>query len=88
MAHINKEHLEEISTLRNNLSTVVSDAGQLTLQIKLLESDIDELKKQLDEQSNKFKNLLTQEQSLIKRLSDMYGPGQINFETGEFTSEK
>ena len=43
MSEITKEELEQISVLRNKLATVVSDAGQLTLQIQLLQSDIAEL---------------------------------------------
>jgi len=65
----------------------VSDAGQTALQIKLLEIEVEELKKQLQEQTQKFKELLGQEQILIKRLSEKYGVGAINFETGEFTPE-
>jgi TolA-binding protein len=88
MAEITKEELEEISVLRNKLASVVSDAGQLTLQIQLLQSDIAELNDKLGEQTKLFKSLLEEEQTLIKRLSDKYGAGSINFETGEFTSEK
>jgi capsule polysaccharide export protein KpsE/RkpR len=84
---IEQSELEEIGTLRNNLATVVSDAGQTALQIKLLEIEVEELKKQLQEQTQKFKELLGQEQILIKRLSEKYGVGAINFETGEFTPE-
>lgn len=88
MAEITKEELEEISVLRNKLATVVSDAGQLTLQIQLLQSDIVELNEKLSEQTKLFKGLLEEEQVLIKGLSEKYGAGQINFETGEFTPEK
>ena len=88
MAEITKEELEEISVLRNKLASVVSDAGQLILQIQLLQSDIAELNDKLGEQTKLFKSLLEEEQTLIKRLSDKYGAGSINFETGEFTSEK
>ncbi len=88
VTRINDEDLEEINVLRNNLANVVSDTGQLTLQIELMEFDIGELKKQIQEQTNKFKELLNQEQTLIKRLSDKYGAGQINFETGELILEK
>jgi capsule polysaccharide export protein KpsE/RkpR len=87
MTQIEQSELEEISTLRNNLATVVSEAGQTTLQINLLETDVEELRKQLQEQTQKFKELLSQEQTLIKRLSEKYGVGAINFETGEFTPE-
>lgn len=87
MAEITKEELEQISSLRNKLATVVSDSGQLTLQIQLLHADIAELNVTLSEQTKLFKGLLEEEQVLIKGLSEKYGAGQINFETGEFTPE-
>ena len=74
--------------MRNKLATVVSDSGQLTLQIQLLQADIVELNEKLSEQTKLFKGLLEEEQVLIKGLSEKYGAGQINFETGEFTPEK
>jgi hypothetical protein len=88
MAEINKEDLEQISSLRNKLATVVSDSGQLTLQVQLLQTDIVELNEKLSEQTKVFKGLLQEEQELLKRLSEKYGAGQISFETGEFTPEK
>jgi hypothetical protein len=88
MAEITKEELQEISVLRNKLATVVSESGQLTLQIQLLQTDIVELNEKLSEQTKVFKGLLEEEQVLLKRLSEKYGVGQINFETGEFTPEK
>jgi hypothetical protein len=88
MVEITKEELEEISILRNKLATVVSDSGQVTLQIQLLQADIVELNEKLSEQTKLFKGLLEEEQVLLKRLSEKYGAGQINFETGEFTPEK
>lgn len=88
MAEITKEDLEQISQLRSKLATVVSESGQLSLQIQLLQSDIVELNEKLSEQAKTFKGLLEEEQELLKRLSEKYGAGQINFETGEFTPEK
>jgi len=88
MTQINQEDLEKISILRNKLATVVSDSGQLTLQVQLLQADIVELNEKLSEQTKLFKELLQEEQELIKGLSEKYGAGQINFETGEFTAEK
>jgi hypothetical protein len=88
MAEISKEELEEINVLRTKLVTVVSDAGQLSLQVQLLQSDIADLNEKLGEQTKLFKALLKEEDVLIKRLSEKYGVGDINFETGEFTPEK
>lgn len=87
MAEITSEELNEINVLRNKLATVVSDTGQFTLQVEMLETDIAELKLKISEQAKLFKGLLEEEQTLIKRLSEKYGPGSINFETGEFTPE-
>jgi predicted nuclease with TOPRIM domain len=88
MAEVTKEELSEITSLREKLSTVVSESGQLSLQIQLLETDVAELKSKLQEQGNLFKSLLEEEQQLINRLSEKYGTGSINFETGEFTPER
>jgi hypothetical protein len=88
MSQIAKEDLDEINTLRNKLATVVSESGQISLQIQLLTSEVETLTVQLKEQTKTFKSLLDDEQTLIKRLSDKYGTGQIDFDTGEFTPEK
>ncbi len=85
MAQITNEELEEINNLRNKLAMVVSDAGQSSLQLQLLQADIIELNKRLDEHSKTFRSLLEEEQVLLKRLSEKYGAGEINFDTGEFT---
>jgi len=88
MAQIQVEDLEEITKLRKSLAVVISEAGQTALQIRLLESDLEELNSTLKKQTVTFKELLSQEQALIKRLSEKYGAGSIDFETGEFTPEK
>ena len=88
MAEITKEELNEINVLREKLATVVSDTGQFQLQVELLKSDIAELNTKIGEQTKLFKSLLEEEQTLIKRLSEKYGAGSIDFETGEFTPEK
>jgi len=88
MSSIATEDFKEITDLRNKLSTIVNEVGQFTLQIELLQSDIDELRKKVSGHSLTFKKLLDEEQSLVNRLSEKYGAGQINFETGEFTPEK
>jgi hypothetical protein len=88
MTQINQADLAEINELRTKLSTVVSEAGQFSLQIALLEGDIQELKTKLASHTDTFKTLLNDEQVLVKRLSTQYGTGSINFETGEFTEEQ
>jgi regulator of replication initiation timing len=88
MAKLEVAELEEINKLRTQLGTTVSEAGQLSIQIELLKSDITELTTKFTKETETFKALLSEEQILIKRLSDKYGTGSIDFETGEFTPEK
>jgi hypothetical protein len=88
MTQINDADLTEINELRTKLSTVVSEAGQVSLQISLLENDVRDLKLKLVNHTDTFKSLLDEEQALVKRLSTQYGTGSINFETGEFTEEQ
>jgi ribosomal protein L9 len=88
MAEITKDELNEINGLRDKLATVVSDTGQFQLQVEMLELDVAELKSKIGEQAKLFKSLLVEEQDLINRLSEKYGVGSINFETGEFTPER
>lgn len=88
MATIEATDLTEINELRNQLGSAVTKSGELILQIKLLQSELQDAEKLLDEQSATFKKLLNAEQELVKRLSDKYGTGSIDFETGEFTPEK
>jgi hypothetical protein len=53
----------------------------------LLQEDVKQLETTISEQTLVFQELLQQEQKLVKRLSEKYGTGSIDFETGEFTPE-
>ena len=88
MSTIDTSDFKEVADLRSKLSTVVNEVGQYQLQIELLQFDITDLQQKISEQSSFFKQLLKKEEELIKRLSEKYGAGSINFETGEFTPEK
>jgi peptidoglycan hydrolase CwlO-like protein len=88
MTTVAKEELDQINSLKSKLASTVSDSGQLALQIQMMESEITDLKSKLEEQGKLFKHLVDEEQALVKRLSEKYGAGSINFETGEFIPEK
>ena len=87
MSKIEDVELGEINELRTKLSTTISEVGQATLQLKLLQEDVKQLETTISEQTLVFQELLQQEQKLVKRLSEKYGTGSIDFETGEFTPE-
>lgn len=88
MSKITETELEEVNVLRSKLSTTIGEVGQATLQVNLLKIEQQELEKRIEDGTKVFQSLLAEEQKLVNRLSEKYGVGSINFETGEFTSEK
>lgn len=87
MSKIEESELVEINELRTKLSTTISEVGQTTLRVRLLQDDLKELESTIQQKTLVFQDLLEQEQKLVKRLSEKYGTGSIDFETGEFTPE-
>ena len=73
-----KEELETLTNLQSKSQNIVFQFGQLYMSKLRLEEQEDNLlaySRDLEEQESK----------LAKSLSDKYGKGSINIETGEFT---
>jgi chaperonin cofactor prefoldin len=87
MTHISTEHLKEINDLRSSLSAVLIEAGQLALQLNMTKQEIRLLEERIEDTTKTFGELLAKEDTLVKRLSETYGPGSIDFETGELLPE-
>lgn len=88
MSKISEEELLEINDLRMKINRSIGESGQAILQVKMLQDDIKILENKINEESVQFQKLIQDEQVLVKRLSDKYGTGSIDFETGEFSPEK
>jgi pyridoxal biosynthesis lyase PdxS len=88
MEKISDEDLNEINDLRLKLNKSIGDSGQAVLQLKMLQEEIKNLETKINQEVTVFQQLVNEEQQLVKRLSEKYGTGSINFETGEFTPEK
>ena len=73
-----KEALDQLKKLRTELSNMTAQFGQLYINKVKLEEQETLLKKQLAELEQK-------ENTLAKELTDKYGKGSINLETGTFT---
>ena len=72
------EELDKLKQLRSNLSNMTASFGQLAISKIKIEEQENILKKQLAE-------LEQQENNLAKELTDKYGKGSIDLETGTFT---
>ena len=72
-----QEELTELQKVQENLNTLSFQFGQVQIsKIKLQEQE-DFLKNQLN-------SLGKEETNLAKRLTDKYGKGNLDLETGEF----
>ena len=76
-----EEELKEIRDLRRDLNQTTFQYGQLHInKIKIEEAEIN-IKNQLSDLEKK-------ERTLAKKLSDKYGNGSIDIETGTFIPSK
>lgn len=73
-----KEELQEIKNLRSELNNLTGQMGALYINKIKLEEAENLLKKQLVSLEDK-------ESKMAKKLSDKYGKGSIDLETGTFT---
>ena len=76
-----KEELEQLTTLQSKSQNATMQFGQLYLNKIRLEESETALK-------NYVKSIEEEEAKIAKELSDKYGKGSINIETGEFTPTK
>ena len=69
--------MAKIKELQNLFNTVIYQAGQTYLEKVAFENK----EKQIEAN---FKEVRRQEQELVSQLTETYGQGKINLETGEF----
>ena len=74
----NEEELAQIREIQTLYSTVVNQAGQVHIE----EINLHERKRQVESNLQEIKR---KEQELVTSLTNTYGRGTINLETGEFT---
>tara|TARA_B100000287_G_scaffold408300_1_gene434500 strand:- start:506 stop:802 length:297 start_codon:yes stop_codon:yes gene_type:complete len=76
-----QEEIDKLKTLRTEINNLAFQFGDLYIQ----KVKIEELEKELKE---KLKSLEEEESKIAKSLSDKYGDGSIDLESGTFTPSK
>jgi|TARA_R110000822_G_scaffold297577_2_gene420198 uncharacterized protein involved in exopolysaccharide biosynthesis len=77
--NLTQEELNQINQLRTQQSEVIFSLGQLEYQLFVLKRERQKLKNQLED-------LEIQSEQAANGLTEKYGSGSINLETGEITS--
>jgi len=77
-----EEEVSQINQLRQDVSNVFSQLGQLAIEKEKRISELDEIQSQL---LDKHKELQKTEEELFKGLNDKYGDGNYDPATNTFT---
>ena len=81
------EELQELRDLQTNYQQKVFDFGNLKVEKMLMEKrqiDLDDKEESLQEQ---WEGVQEQERSLVQKLTEKYGPGQLDPTSGVFTPQ-
>jgi hypothetical protein len=84
---LDKEHLEEIQSLRNEFATNANNLGSVALEQIAMQRRTEFLNAEQERLYNEFESLRTREQELLEKMRERYGEGQINIADGTFTPE-
>ena len=82
---ITTEELEKLKELRVKYDSVSYTLGQLRIEQELLNDQVVRLKEVETQLITDYRNLQADEKTIADEISNKYGQGQINIETGEFT---
>jgi di/tripeptidase len=82
---LDKEHVEQITTLRESFSQNSIAIGTIETELMLMQARTKELQAEKEKYYAQFTELRQQESDLIETMRERYGDGQINLEDGTFT---
>jgi septal ring factor EnvC (AmiA/AmiB activator) len=76
---LTNEELEKIKQFQSTQNQIVGSLGEIEIQKQVLEGQKNNI-------LNQFQQFQEEQNKFSKELQDKYGDGNINIETGEFTS--
>jgi len=82
-----EELLMEIQKLRDELTSNVVRIGRLNVEAAFHRKDLEILESEINSLYDYAEDISLKESDLQKRVTDQYGNGKLDFETGLFTKE-
>ena len=80
------EELQSLQDLQTNYQEKQAALGQLSVQRILVNQQMEALEMRQEELETEYTGVQQEERDLVKKLNDKYGPGQLDPQTGVFTS--
>ena len=82
------EELQSLQGLQNTYASISTQFGQLKVSRMNLERQLDSLIQSEENLENAWEDNRKKEAELVQSLTEKYGPGSLNTETGEYTPVK
>ena len=82
------EELQSLQGLQNTYASISTQFGQLKVSRMNLERQLDSLIQSEETLENAWEDTRKKEAELVQSLTEKYGPGSLNTETGEYTPVK
>ena len=82
-----EEELKSIIDVRDGNSRIISELGQVELQVFMITEELEKLQEIKSGLQIQFKNLQVEESDLVASLNEKYGKGTVDISTGEFVPE-
>tara|TARA_Y100000361_G_C11025516_1_gene271939 strand:+ start:382 stop:660 length:279 start_codon:yes stop_codon:yes gene_type:complete len=80
-----EDEMKSLRDLQDSYTQKQAELGQVSVQRILLNQQLDDLNKRESDLQAKYVEIQQQEQDLVKKLNEKYGPGQLDPESGVFT---
>ena len=80
-----EEELKEVQSLRDRMSKLVANFGELKLEQILQESKAENIKTIDATLNQEYKDIQTKELELVKVFNEKYGRGTLDLDSGTFT---
>jgi hypothetical protein len=84
---LDKEHLEEIQTLRDSFAKNSNVLGNIAIELHILTRQLESLNSEQTKYLDQFESLRKNESDLLDKMRARYGEGQINIADGTFTPD-
>ena len=80
-----EEELQSLQELQNTYAGISTQFGQLKVSKMNLRRQLDSLEQSEDALENAWEDNRKKESELVQSLTEKYGPGSLNPQTGEYT---
>ena len=85
---VSEEEITQIKTLQEKYQTLALQLGQASLQRTQLNRELENVETNEQKLHVAYDECREEEQNLVKSMTDKYGIGNLDIETGKFTPQE